>query len=459
MTDNSSLDALNCAETHIYSNQYPFLGSNRLIYCDSSIGVSSPIFSWQQFIIPWSFDLSGNITIRHPSSLNISIFVGKEIDLELTVCNNTNLPAPNDCSAYDSYSGKYTIINISGSGSGTEIECEPDPSNPVVPNKFSDNSNHFDSDWLKKQWSFTASCEPMNYYTNEILRFGYDLAYTGGGGFKVVGNPRLRISFSGINGTTYRYAELNRDFSSYASSGNGYFEFHYAVQSTDFGTIGVESVDSGEYDHIIAPGLGDSPCSYPLKFSFCTNSLCDNKAQAIVTNATVNADVEPSGKNSSQFTILMKRSSVADKAPTSSDLLLGELAVNTNDGKLFFKKEDNSIVTLSSTTFQTVTNLGSVSGNVNINYDPTKRPIFILSINGTATQFTKGSGWPSSSTSSIDVVLKITVSSATTITWSIVNEWYSQPPAGALSIGTHLFLLRSIGSSIVEGHYIGNKTN
>jgi len=51
------------------------------------------------------------------------------------------------------------------------------------------------------------------------------------------------------------------------------------------------------------------------------------------------------------------------------------------------------------------------------------------------------------------------VTSATSITWTIVNDWFSQPPAGALSIGTHLFLLRAIGSSIIEGHYIGNKTN
>ena len=37
-------------------------------------------------------------------------------------------------------------------------------------------------------------------------------------------------------------------------------------------------------------------------------------------------------------TALIKRSSVANKAPTTSDLSLGELAVNTYDGKLFLKK-------------------------------------------------------------------------------------------------------------------------
>ena len=37
-------------------------------------------------------------------------------------------------------------------------------------------------------------------------------------------------------------------------------------------------------------------------------------------------------------TIKIRRSSVAGKTPSTSDILLGELAVNTNDGKLFLKR-------------------------------------------------------------------------------------------------------------------------
>lgn len=37
-------------------------------------------------------------------------------------------------------------------------------------------------------------------------------------------------------------------------------------------------------------------------------------------------------------TVKMKRSSVAGKVPATTDLELGELAVNTYDGKLFLKK-------------------------------------------------------------------------------------------------------------------------
>ena len=47
--------------------------------------------------------------------------------------------------------------------------------------------------------------------------------------------------------------------------------------------------------------------------------------------------------------IKLKRSAVAGKAPTTSDLELGELALNTYDGKLYTKKDDGtaSVVELS----------------------------------------------------------------------------------------------------------------
>lgn len=41
-------------------------------------------------------------------------------------------------------------------------------------------------------------------------------------------------------------------------------------------------------------------------------------------------------------TVQLKRSSVANKVPTTSDLALGEIAINTHDGKLFIKKDDGT---------------------------------------------------------------------------------------------------------------------
>ncbi len=41
-------------------------------------------------------------------------------------------------------------------------------------------------------------------------------------------------------------------------------------------------------------------------------------------------------------TVRLKRSAVQGKVPTTSDLALGELGVNTYDGKLFTKKNDGT---------------------------------------------------------------------------------------------------------------------
>jgi hypothetical protein len=51
--------------------------------------------------------------------------------------------------------------------------------------------------------------------------------------------------------------------------------------------------------------------------------------------------------------IKVKQSSVAGKVPTTTQLQLGELALNTTDGKLYFKKNASgteSIVTVSAST-------------------------------------------------------------------------------------------------------------
>ncbi|MGJ8561566.1 MAG: hypothetical protein ACSHX3_15155 [Litorimonas sp.] len=41
-------------------------------------------------------------------------------------------------------------------------------------------------------------------------------------------------------------------------------------------------------------------------------------------------------------TIRLKRSAIATKVPTTAQLDLGELAINTRDGKLFLKRADGS---------------------------------------------------------------------------------------------------------------------
>lgn len=41
-------------------------------------------------------------------------------------------------------------------------------------------------------------------------------------------------------------------------------------------------------------------------------------------------------------TVQLKRSAVAGKVPTTSDLALGEVGINTYDGKVYIKKDDGT---------------------------------------------------------------------------------------------------------------------
>lgn len=59
--------------------------------------------------------------------------------------------------------------------------------------------------------------------------------------------------------------------------------------------------------------------------------------------------------------ITLKKSSVADKIPLSSDLEYGEFALNYTDGNLFYKNSSNVVTTLASNKFVNVT--GNVTGN------------------------------------------------------------------------------------------------
>lgn len=66
--------------------------------------------------------------------------------------------------------------------------------------------------------------------------------------------------------------------------------------------------------------------------------------------------------------VVLKRSAVQGRNPTTSDLELGELAINTYDGNLFFKKDSGtasivSVATLTGT--QTLTNKTLTSPTIN----------------------------------------------------------------------------------------------
>ena len=68
-------------------------------------------------------------------------------------------------------------------------------------------------------------------------------------------------------------------------------------------------------------------------------------------------------------TVKLKRSSVAEKVPTTSDLELGELAMNTVDGKVYFEKNDGSpsVQTILTTDSQTTGSI-DLTGAVTASY-------------------------------------------------------------------------------------------
>lgn len=61
-------------------------------------------------------------------------------------------------------------------------------------------------------------------------------------------------------------------------------------------------------------------------------------------------------------TILLRRSHLAGKVPTTASIELGELAINTNDGRAFLKKDDGVNVTIE----QLVVTGAEVTGSINI---------------------------------------------------------------------------------------------
>jgi hypothetical protein len=60
--------------------------------------------------------------------------------------------------------------------------------------------------------------------------------------------------------------------------------------------------------------------------------------------------------------VLLRRSNLAAKVPTTDQLQLGELGVNTNDGRVFLKKDDGVNVTIE----QIVVTGAEVTGSINI---------------------------------------------------------------------------------------------
>jgi hypothetical protein len=113
-------------------------------------------------------------------------------------------------------------------------------------------------------------------------------------------------------------------------------------------------------------------------------------------------------------TVVLKRSAVTGRNPTTSDLALGELALNTYDGNLFFKKDSGTASIVTVTTLagtQTLSNKTLASpvitgtltagGSVGTNGQ-------VLASTGSGLQ------WVTKDVSTLDSLTDVTISSPTT---------------------------------------------
>jgi hypothetical protein len=324
-----------------------FLGTNRLSHCDFTL-----ILTERRYRGNWNLDQnSGELTLNDYTS-EFSVYIGEKIEVAIGICSK-DPNRPFECGPiYKVYKGIYTITDID---IGDYIICSPDPGNDNIPSDFF-NIGNGEGQYIKSSWNANQYCTiTENYYTNEVLKFGIQVVSSGSAqGYKVIGTPKLAVYFSGQNGNITRYAEFKEEFSSYSdSSGAAYFEFHYAIQGVDNGIprIGLSIGDSIYFGD---PWVYDALNTIRWKadsdtdFSFASASTSYSYSGDVtdMTRVRVNMDGEPSGRNSGQVTILLKRSDVPGKAPSSSDILLGEPALNTSDGKLFIKKEDGSVISI-----------------------------------------------------------------------------------------------------------------
>ena len=164
-------------------------------------------------------------------------------------------------------------------------------------------------------------------------------------------------------------------------------------------------------------------------------------------------------------TVRLKRSAVQGKTPTTSDLQLGELALNTYDGKLYTKKDDgtasiveigaggggvsgdiavdSAAIGLASTETNTTLDVsGAYSGNVvsvaALNIDCSAGNYFTKAISSNST-FTF-SNIPTSGTA-YSFTLEVDVTgTSTTITWPASVKWTADTAPSLTDTKTHLFM-------------------
>lgn len=180
------------------------------------------------------------------------------------------------------------------------------------------------------------------YFVNEKLKFRLGLPVE-----NVVGENLSLVIKVGEVSKSIPYSK--------SSSTGEYVEFHYVVSGSDVGrmilqsyltsnsSLGVDFSGSSVLIQSLAYGWNTDITTIELTGKWPTQDgfIYMNSPQVTINGADSSGSVRAS-------TLLLKRSSEPGKAPSASDLLSGELAINTNDGKLYAKIAEGSIKHLNS---------------------------------------------------------------------------------------------------------------
>jgi len=156
-------------------------------------------------------------------------------------------------------------------------------------------------------------------------------------------------------------------------------------------------------------------------------------------------------------TIILKKSSTANKVPLTTDLTAGELAVNTADSKVFMKDDSNSINEISGANNQTITGstmenygetvnaLGSVSGAKTI--DVADGNVVTATITG-ATTFTF------STTHTATAFTLVLTNAGTNISWPTI-KWEGGTEPTWTTTGEDIVVLTKVNTTWYGGALIG----
>jgi len=155
--------------------------------------------------------------------------------------------------------------------------------------------------------------------------------------------------------------------------------------------------------------------------------------------------------------IKLKRSSVAGKVPTTSQLEAGEIAINTADGKLYFERDDSTIQTI-------VTTNAVVTGSLNINGSVTATNFTgsLLGNASTATLATSATSASHAATASYvntlrqDVIITGSLTVGATAVGGNENTLILGPPPGGGSGEGGQLLLQAAGGTYTSASMLDN---